>query len=281
MLLLFTTLLSGCGALRFAYGQAPDLVYWCFDGYMDFDDLQTERVRRDVHAFFDWHRATQLPDYARLLVRAQAQVLALEPITPGQVCGWYEDVASRLAPVVDQALPAAPRAVMALAPAQLQHIERKYDKVNASYRDDYLQPDPADRREAAVDRVVDRAESLYGRLDGAQKERISRLVAASPFDPHVWLAERQQRQRDALALLRTLHAERASPEQAQAALRTLMASVQRSPREAYRQYDEHLRAYNCMVGAQVHNAMSREQRQVAANRLNGWADDFRAVSGRR
>ncbi len=278
MLVLLTTLLSGCGALRFAYGQAPDLVYWWLDGYFDFNDAQTDRVRDDLGSLFDWHRATQLPDYAQLLTRARAQVLAPEPITPAQVCGWYDDVVSRTGPVIDRALPAAASAVMSLSPGQLQHVQRKDNTVNANFRDDYLQSDPKDRLAAAVERVVDRTESLYGGLDAAQVERITRLVAASPFDPEVWLAERQQRQRDALATVRALLAEKASPDQAQAALRALVARVQRSPREAYRQYDERLRTYNCMVGAQVHNAMSREQRQVAADRLKGWSDDFRAMS---
>jgi len=281
VLLLSSTLISGCGALRFTYGQAPDLVYWWLDGYADFDEMQAERVRTEVRGFFDWHRATQLPDYARLLIRAREQVLAPEPITPEQVCRWYDDIVSHVSPIVERSLPAAATAVMSLTPGQLQHVQRKYDKVNANFRDDFLQPNPKARLKAAVDRVVDRTESLYGRLDAAQKERIARLVAASPFDPQAWLAERQSRQRETLTTVRALQAERASPEQVQAALRVLVTHVQRSPHEAYRQYGERLRVYNCMVGAQVHNAMNREQRLTAADRLKGWADDLRAMSGRR
>ena len=44
VLLLFTTLLSGCGALRLAYGQAPDLVYWWLDGHADFTDPHGRRI---------------------------------------------------------------------------------------------------------------------------------------------------------------------------------------------------------------------------------------------
>ena len=281
MVLLLTTLFTGCGALRLAYGQAPDLVYWWLDGYADFNEAQAEQVRSEVSTFFEWHRTTQLPDYAQLLTRAQAQVLAPEPITPAQVCSWYDDIVSRAAPLIERVLPAAANAAMSLTPRQLQRVQRKYDKVNANFRDDYLQPDRKVRLEAAVDRVVDRTESLYGRLDAPQKERIARLVAASPFDPDAWFAERQLRQREALATLRALQAERAPPDQVQAALRALVAHVQRSPREVYRQYQERLRLYNCMVGAQVHNAMHRGQRQTAADRLKGWADDVRAMAGRR
>src|SRR5580765_4822032 len=41
-------LLGACSALRIGYGAAPDLVYWWLDGYVDFDDTQTPRVREAI-----------------------------------------------------------------------------------------------------------------------------------------------------------------------------------------------------------------------------------------
>lgn len=281
VLLVLTTLLSGCGAMRLAYTRAPDLVYWWIDGYVDFGDEQSERASVELNRYYDWHRTTQLPDYVRLLGLAQQQVLAPEPATGAVMCRWFEDVSARLNPLVDKALPLVADMAMTLTPAQLKHVERKYEKTNANYRDDYLQPDPEDRLDAAVDRVVDRTESLYGRLDAPQKALIRKLVAASPFDATVWLAERQQRQRDLLSTLRQLQAERAPPDRVQAALRTLVVRMQVSPREAYRTYNDRLRTYNCDLAAQVHNATSREQRQKAAERLKGWAEDFRGLSNGR
>ena len=64
-------------------------------------------------------------------------------------------------------------------------------------------------------------------------------------------------------------------------LRTLVARMQVSPREPYRQYQERLRAYNCELAAQLHNATTREQRVKAADRLKGWAEDFRVLSAGR
>ena len=70
------TLLSGCSMLRLGYNQAPDLAYWWIDGYADFNDLQTPRVRSALTQWFAWNRRTQLPDYAAVLVRAQAEASA-------------------------------------------------------------------------------------------------------------------------------------------------------------------------------------------------------------
>ena len=75
-LVLLSVGLTGCSAVRFGYNQAPELVYWWLDGYADFDDPQSRRVRDMLGQWFGWHRRTQLPDYANLLQRAQADVLA-------------------------------------------------------------------------------------------------------------------------------------------------------------------------------------------------------------
>ena len=50
-----------------------------------------------------------------------------------------------------------------------------------------------------------------------------------------------------------------------------------SPREAYRHYDEQLKAFNCQAGATLHNLTTAAQRETAANRLAGWSDDLRAI----
>jgi hypothetical protein len=265
-LVALTTLLSGCGAVRFAYGQGPDLAYWWLDGYADFNDLQTPRLRNAIEAWFRWHRSTQLSDYAQFLARAQIQ--AADNVTPAQVCRLYDEAMARLDPMLDRGLPMVVETVRSLTPAQLVHMERKYAKVNAQFRDDYLQSDPAQRLTESVNRTV----------DDAQRERLVRAIAASPFDPQLWLKERVLRQQEILATLRRLSAERASADQTLAALRMLAEHAQHSPREAYLGYQERLYQYNCNLAAQLHNSTSREQRQTAVKKLKSWEEDARALA---
>ena len=76
--------LGGCSSIRLAYNSAPSLVWWWLDGYVDFSREQTPQVKAGIDRLFDWHRATQLPDYVPLLVAAQAQVQ--EPTTAAMAC---------------------------------------------------------------------------------------------------------------------------------------------------------------------------------------------------
>jgi hypothetical protein len=270
------TLLSGCTAVRFAYGQAPDLSYWWLDAYADFNDLQTPRVRGVLDEWFKWHRATQLDDYARLLVRLQA--VAAEPVTAEQVCRSFDEVMARVDPMLDKALPMAVETVRSLSLAQIQHIEHKYAKVNRDFRDDYLQADPQARAKATLKRALERAEMFYGSLDDAQLEALRQGLAASPFDPKFWLEERMLRQQEALAMLRRVVNDRATPEQTLAALRVVVVHTQRSPRPAYLDYQQKLWQYNCKLAAQLHNSASREQRAAAVKRFKTWEEDARALA---
>ncbi|MFT3953379.1 MAG: DUF6279 family lipoprotein [Piscinibacter sp.] len=268
--------LTGCSAVRFGYNQGPELAYWWLDGYADFDDAQSLRVRDALAQWFAWHRRTQLPDYAGLLVRAQAEVLA--DTSPERACHWWSELRLRADRALDQALPAAAELATTLKPAQLQHIERRQARNNEEFRDEYLDKDPQRRQERSVKRVVERAEFLYGTLDEGQRALVAKLVAASPFDAEVWNAERLQRQQDSVALLRRLGTERAAPDAAQAALRAWSERMVSSPREAYRRHQQRLEAYNCSFAASLHNATTPAQRQAAVAKLKGWEADFRALS---
>ena len=277
--LLALLLLGGCSAVRIGYNQAPTLAWWWLDGYMDFDAEQAPKVKEALNQWFAWHRTTQLPDYANLLAAAQVQVL--QPVTPQQVCRWADDLRQRLSVAFAQGVPVAAEQLPTLRPEQLAHLERRYRKSNRDFEDDFLQQEADERLKAAVKRTVDRAEMLYGRLDERQRQLVAAGVAASPFDPAAWLAERQAVQNDTLQTLARLTAAgpaRADRESNLAGLQALAARVQRAPPGPYRSYQQRLTEYNCVFIAQLHNSTSPAQRQTARSKLKGWEEDLRALA---
>lgn len=269
-------LLAGCSAIRFAYNQAPELAYWWLDGYVDFSDQQGPAARAALVEWFRWHRATQLGDYAALLVAAQAQIA--EDASAAQVCRWIGEVRQRVEVAYGQGIPALAEFVRTLKPEQVQHLERRYQKADDEFRRDFMQPTQAERLDQSIQRVVSRAETMYGRIDDAQRALIAQAVAASPFDPQLWLAERQARQQEIVGTLRTLVADRADTARVQAALRFFAAHAARSPRQAYRSHAQRLNDYNCAFLARLHNSSSAEQRRYGVEKLKGWEADLRALA---
>ncbi len=267
--------LSGCSALRLGYANGPQLAWWWIDGYFDFSREQAPQVKQALDNWFDWHRSSQLPDYVALLASVRQQVL--EPTTPALVCRWQDRVRLQLEPALARATADFADIVPGLGDAQFKHLEQKYAKLIDETRANFLQADAAARQRESLKRAVERAERVYGSLDDAQLRVIVAGVAASPFNPELWLAERLRRQRDTLQVLRRLVAERSERDQRIAALRALVQRTERSPNPEYRAYQLKLADYNCALAAQIHNAATPAQRQKARDNLKGWADDLRAV----
>ncbi|MDQ2927152.1 MAG: DUF6279 family lipoprotein [Caldimonas sp.] len=276
-LLIVIATLCGCGvALKLGYDQGSPLAFRWLDGYVDFNDAQSLRVRGALDEWFAWHRRTQLPDYADLLVRAEAEVLA--NTTPERMCAWAGEIRRRVDVAFEHARPTVAEVLPTLTPQQIANVEKKYAERNENWRDDYLQRDPARRREAAVDREVERAEKLYGSLDDAQRDSVQKWVADSPFDAELSYTERLRRQHDVTAVLRRLGGSGATRADADTEIGAYLQRLDRSPNEDYRRYAVRLSDYNCAFAATLHNATSPAQRRAAQQRLKGYERDLSSLA---
>ena len=258
------------------YSQAEWMVFRWLDSYADFDDAQALRVRGAITSWFAWHRRTQLADYADLLLRIDAEVLA--DTSAERVCGWWDAVRTRIDRGVTQAVPAIADVASTLKPAQFESIGRRHAKSNAEFRDEFMQADLTSRASESVKRVTGRSESFYGDLAPFQHERLARWVADSPFDPNLSLDERRRRQQDALQTLQRLVVEPVDSATAQKQIQAWVERFDRSPRAPHRLYAERVVQHNCRLAADLHNSTSPAQRQIASKRLRAWAADLRAMS---
>ena len=276
---LVAVLLGGCSALRVAYDQGPTVTRWWLDSYLDFSDAQEPLVRQAVASWFDWHRSTQLTDYAQLLQRAQTEVMA--SVQPDQLCRWGEDMRQRVDLALDRALPLAVEAARSLSTKQVDHLEAKYAKKNADYRKDFLQPKLEDRLEASLERAIDRAQTLYGRLDPAQKRGLAGQLKSVPFDAQAWYLQRTAQQQDILRTLRQLVADRPDRERTLAMLNGLKQKWSFARRAEASAQEQRLWQSNCEWMAELHNSTSLSQRQHARDKLKGWEEDLRALAASR
>ena len=277
-LLAATLLLAGCGiALRLGYNQGPSLAFRWLDGYAEFDDAQSLRVRAALDEFFTWHRRTQLPDYVELLSRARAELPGTA--TAERMCAWSQDLRTRFDTAIEHAVPAMAEIVPTLSTQQIASIEKRYAAKNEEYRGEFLQRDPARRRKAQTEREIERAEDFYGRLDADQRAFVAKAIAESPWDGDLAYAERLRRQSDLLSVVRRLSAQRAGPAEAEAEVRAWLKRAARSPHEPYWRYSTKLVEYNCAYAADLHNLTTAEQRRKAVRKIKGYEDELRALAG--
>ncbi|MDT7837417.1 DUF6279 family lipoprotein [Aquabacterium sp. OR-4] len=273
------TLLTSCSTVQLGYNQGPTLAWWWLDRQIDFTAEQRPRVQAALQAWFDWHRATQLPAYADELQRLQK--MAAGPVSGAQVCAQLAGWQQRARVALEQALPAAAEVVRTLTPAQINQLERHQAETLDDATREFVRPPPAERRRQGLERALERFEPYYGPLDEAQRQRLDAGLAASPFDPERWLAERRTRAQGLVRALRQWQAEQADAATVQAGLRRLAEEVIVSPRPAYADYQRRLTESNCALTAELHAGTSPAQRQRAVERLKRWEDDLRSLAAPR
>jgi len=267
---------TGCSLVKLGYGQASGLAYRWLDGYADFDNEQSLKVRAALDDTLAWHRRTQLPDYVQLLARAESEVAG--DATPERMCAWASELRARAEPVLQYLAPTIAQVGRTLSPAQIAHIEKRFAESNEEYRDEHLQRDPQRRQKAEVKRQVERAETFYGRLDAAQRDLVAHSVATSPYDGELAYAERKERQKDMVSLLRRLR-DSSGGDDALVQVRAYLGGIDRSPRESYRRYSDRVVAHRCALASELQNSASAAQRREAAKTLAGYRADARDLMG--
>lgn len=275
-LLALASLLQACSAVKLAYNQAPELAYWYLDSYADFTDTQSLQVKEELVKLHTWHRQTQLPAYVETLQKVQKLLPA--DVTGPVACAVVDDVRRKLVAVSDQAEPAVGALADTLRAVQFTQMERKFDKNNAAYREDYVNAKPKDSYAKRYKQAINRAEMLYGRLDERQLALITRQVEQSRFNAALSYTERLRRQQDTLQNLRALMANPSPGEPTRKAVRALLERSINSPNMAYRDYLEALTQDGCKNFAELHNSTSPDQRRKAVQTLNNYEQDLRVLS---
>jgi hypothetical protein len=268
--------LSGCSAIKLGYNNLPNLAYWWLDGYVDFSDDQAPRARQELASLHGWHRQQELPRLVELLARMEQ--MAGADVTPQQACGMFAELRARLEATAEQAAPAAAALASTLSPSQLVHLQRKFRSNNEKYSKDWIAPPRQEQQDKFFDRMLDRAEAIYGRLDEPQRAALRRGIAGSIHDAPRVLAERQRRQQDLLQVLQRLAEPGLPPQDARALLHGWLQRVQHSPDAAYHAWQEALVQEGCRTFAAVHQSTTSQQRSQAARRLAAYQRDLRELA---
>lgn len=261
--------------MRLVYNHAPNLSLWWLDGYFDFDSDQSERMRADLQGLQKWHRAQELPLFAEVFKNLQAS--AAQPVAAEQVCGLYAYLQTRAQVASDRMAPALALLAPTLQADQLDHMAREFDKRNRQWREEWLDGTPSEVTDRRVNRLVERAESFYGRLDPAQLTVLRTQLGLAGYDAALHYREIQRRQQDALQTLRELRTGSVAPARAQAELSALIGRYFKSPDPAFRHYTARFTAQSCAAVAAMHNSTTPAQRQRLAQTLQDYEADVHAL----
>lgn len=278
VLFLAALLLAGCSALRIGYANGDTFIYWWLNGYVDFTDDQKPWVKAHIDRLFDWHRKTQLHDYAQLLDQIQKRIQR-GSTTPAEVREDFNAVRKRAALVLEKAVPELTDLALAMQPQQIVYLEKKLASNNEKYRKEYLQGNIDDRQQLRYKKVMKQAEYWFGNFNKEQEARIRKASDARPLDYDIWMTERVRRQQEMLRMLRKIQAEKPPREVVSKMIREFVAhSLENFTYAEHKAFfDESTQGMAQMIAVIV-NTATPEQKAHAIERIQKWIEDCNALS---
>lgn len=275
--LLFCALsISACSSVQFGYNNAPYLLQYQMDRYLDLDSSQEEILAQDLSALQAWHRQEALPEYATTL-RAWAQGLSAQrDFSAADLLEKQEFFQAALLTLGQESAVRLAPLILTLSPAQKDRLRRRFDSVNRDYAREN-QGSPRKMVSQRRNQFVKQYERWLGSLTGDQLQTLDQWLLSQPSVAELWGQERMARQQALLSLL-TQAKETESAQEAAIALRDYFQSLGRYRIDALQVQRKDRQEAVAELTARLLNQMTETQRETLRSKLLGYAQDFETLS---
>ena len=270
-------LVAACSFTRFGYNQADTAASWMVDQYFDLDGPQKQNFQKRFDRFYAWHRSEQLPEYAAFMRTARSRVQ--QGLNREDVLWFVDGVRSRFRIAMRQAAPDAAALLATLTPAQIETLQQKWDKDNKKYvKEHKVNGTPQERTEYEARRVVKTFKEWLTPLNSEQEQRVTAMVRDLPPIYEFRHAERLRRQKEFVELLSHRGEDR---DRFTARVSNWLVNWERgrSPEEQKRLDSWWAKRADILVA--LERSLTPEQRTASLERIQGYAEDFTHLAGRR
>ena len=279
LILGLASMLLACSAARIGYNNGETVSYWWLNSYVDFESEQKPWVKQHIDELFAWHRKTQLREYVQLVSRIQHRDLST--VTKADLLGDYDDGRARLTRITERAAPDLADLALSLTPAQIANIDEKFTKNNDKFRKEYLKGGTAERQEFRYKKMMKQAEYWFGNFSRDQETRLRALSDARPLNNELMLADRMQRQKELIAMLRKIHAEKPSRDATATMIRKYVAdTINHFGNKQQQAFADATTEANAALVAEMMRMATPEQKRHFINTLQDWVSDFNRLSAK-
>lgn len=269
--------IGGCAAMKLGYNNADTLVLFQLGSYVDLTPDQELTVKERANGLLSWHRSTQLRDYASFVDKARAKLSG--QVTAADVAEFNQQANARMLALADRAAPDIAHLALTLTPQQIDQIAKKIANDAAKARRELTRANEKDPAAERVKKYGERAETWFGKLNDGQRDIIRKSMANRPNEGTWWIDERERRQREFVALLRKVYADKPAEEAAAKWFRAYFTQLNQTPDTERRARTEQYRRHSAELIAQLVNSATPEQRAHLDKKLAEYAQDFRALAG--
>lgn len=275
-LVLVALVATACSFTRFGYNQADTLAAWMADNYLDLDGPQKADFARRFDRFYAWHRNEQLPEYAQFFRTAQNRVQ--KGIAREDVLWFVDGLRSRVRVAGKQAAPETAAFLATLTPAQLENLQKKWEKDNKKYvKENKVNGTADERAEVEAKKVVKTFKEWLTPLNSEQEARVLAMVRELPPIDQFRYNERLRRQKEFLALLQHRNED--------SARFTARVSEWLTHWDKGRSADEQKRLEawwqkRADIFVALDRTLTQEQRTASIQRMQNYIEDFTQLAGK-
>jgi hypothetical protein len=268
-------LLSGCNMLGVGYGHIDTYAAWTAADYFDLDAQQKQDFKTRFDRLHEWHRAEQLPNYAKFLASANSRIhkgLAAEDVN------WItQGVEERYRSMVRRGSEDAAAVLMTITPAQMESLQKRWSKDNARYaREHRVSGTPAEQRQARTERELKRVKEWVGELSPDQEKKVAALAEELPLAPKLRYEDRLRRQREFVQIM----ASRGDAKQFPERLRQWLLNWEEGRSPEYQRFFADWRRQQAEFYVNVERVLTPAQKNSVIAKVERYANDFTQLAQR-
>lgn len=263
VVLLLLPVLTSCSFKTF-YNHLDYLIPEYVDGMVSLDGMLEDKVEHGSGLLINWHRNTQLRQYAEWLRDMQRDVgnglseqQAMQRID--QVAGFWQALTRQINNQLAQLLPL-------LDEQQRHELFASLAENNEEYRQDYLLVDDEQRLEHYSDRLLDNYENWLGDISETQRDAIRQAAQQLQSSAELRLQRRLRWQQGIHRILNEAITDQQKTEQ----LRVFLAGFEQPDNTAMRDISEHNRRLIARLTVQLAQTMNDAQK----NHFISETDDY-------
>ncbi|MEK7362159.1 MAG: DUF6279 family lipoprotein [Pseudomonadota bacterium] len=271
-LLLALAVLAGCSGARLAYNNADTVLRWMADDYFALEGAQEEDFNARLERFHVWHRSEELPRYSVLMTSAGDKLA--DGLTATELLWAWENVKGRYRRMAAYAAPELAAVLATLTPAQFGRLQKTFAESEAEFTRKFLKGGKAEQRKRRDKRNLELMREWFGDLSGEQEAQLARASAGLPLVYELRLQNRQRRQGEFLALLKTYR----SPAELEPRLKHWLTEWEEGASPAYRRQSEQHQTLYIQMLLELDRGLAPAQRVHAVTRLHEYAEIFKSLA---
>ena len=198
----FLLIIGGC-SLKSVYNNLDYLIPSYVEGMVSLDDMLEKRVEQRTQVLINWHRNTQLKQYADLLLSYQQDFGP--QLTEERVSQHMTAMESLWQPLGEKLNEEMAILLPLLNDEQLEELFDSIDDKNEDFYDEYVDLDEAELIVEYSDSLLENYESWLGELTEQQEADIEKAAYKFHTSAHLRLEQRKKWQRNIREILYSEH----------------------------------------------------------------------------